>query len=107
MRAENEMKHSHMVKNLASGEAFLITEAGLMIGRDEDCEITLKDPDVSRKHALLKIHDGKPVLNDNASTNGTLLNKWRIRGVEPLNHGDIITIAEFSFVVISAEPEAK
>jgi pSer/pThr/pTyr-binding forkhead associated (FHA) protein len=56
---------------------------------------------------LLKIHDGKPLLNDNASTNGTLLNKWRIRGVEPLNHGDIITIAEFSFVVISAEPEAK
>lgn len=94
------MNTSYRIKNIESGEEFQITDAGITVGRDNECDVTLNSADVSRRHALLKIHDGKPVLNDNASTNGTMLNKWRIRETESLNHGDVITIAEFSFVVI-------
>jgi len=100
------MNKSYRSKNIESGEEFQITDAGIMIGRDEECDVTLKSADVSRKHALLKLQDNKPMLTDNASTNGTMLNKWRIRETESLNHGDVITIAEFSFVVIEPGAEA-
>lgn len=94
------MSGAFRIKNLATEATHELTEEGIIIGRDQTCSIPLNSKDVSRHHATIKIQNGAAHLTDMNSTNGTLLNKWRIRSTEKLQHGDVITIADFSFVVI-------
>jgi cytochrome P450 / NADPH-cytochrome P450 reductase len=42
-----------------------------VIGRDPGCDIVIGDPRVSRRHAVLGLEDGRWVLADAGSTNGT------------------------------------
>ena len=56
-----------------------------IIGREEGDVIT-RDPETSRRHALLEIHrDGTVWISDQQSTNGTLVNGERI--TEPVRLG--------------------
>ncbi len=94
------MSGAFRIKNLATEATFELTEEGIIIGRDPACSVPLNSKDVSRHHASIKIQNNSAHLTDMNSTNGTLLNKWRIRNTEKLQHGDVITIADFSFVFI-------
>jgi hypothetical protein len=66
-------------------------EQGTTIGR-EGCDITLGDPDVSRRHAEIQISNGDIVINDLGSTNGTFVNGERIDQPRPLRDGDEVRI---------------
>jgi hypothetical protein len=57
------------------------------IGRNEESEIVLVDPSVSRAHAIVEVNAGKPVVRDLGSTNGTFVNGRRVRA-HPLRDGD-------------------
>lgn len=61
------------------GQVYRIAESGVTIGRAEDNDVILPDPNVSRHHASIKWEEGKPVLRDENSTNGTLVNGVRVR----------------------------
>jgi FHA domain-containing protein/uncharacterized protein DUF1707 len=52
---------------------------GLVIGRNPDCDLVIGDPTVSRRHAELRREDGRWVLADLGSSNGTRVNGWRVR----------------------------
>ena len=69
------------------------------IGLDPACEIHLTDTLVSRKHAVLKVHDdGECWIEDTGSRNGTYVNGEKLSGKERLlKNGDKITIAYFDF----------
>ena len=60
---------------------------GQTIGR-EGCEIVLPDPEVSRRHALIRLLDADLAIEDLASLNGTWINGERITGVRALAAGD-------------------
>jgi hypothetical protein len=62
----------------------------LLIGRHESCDVVLSDPSVSRRHARLVFRDGW-VLQDLASTNGTILNGNRV-GRSELRPGDLLVV---------------
>ena len=94
------MSGAFRIKNLATQATHELTEEGIIIGRDETCNVPLSSKDVSRHHATIKVQNDAAHLTDMNSTNGTLLNKWRIRSTEKLQHGDVITIADFSFAFI-------
>ena len=53
--------------------------AGLVIGRNPDCDLVVMDPTVSRRHAELRREDGRWILADLGSSNGTRVNGWRVR----------------------------
>lgn len=63
----------------------------MLIGRDQDCDLVLSSPDVSRQHARITILDEAYEIEDLGSTNGTLVNEVRITR-QLLHEGDLIQI---------------
>ncbi len=62
------------------------------VGRSPSCEIPLTDDQVSRKHALIFLHEGQVRLKDLGSRNGTLVNGERITGEVVLQPGDRVRV---------------
>lgn len=70
----------------------------LVIGRSSRCDIVVGDLSVSRRHARLICRDGRWVLQDLASTNGTHLNGIRVGRCE-LRPGDELDLGSARFRV--------
>ena len=68
------------------------------IGRDASCDLMIADMTVSRVHARLERTPDGWLLTDLASTNGTRVNGWRVRGQVPVRAGDLVSFgtAEYS-----------
>lgn len=63
-----------------------------VVGRSTDCQLSLDDGLVSRRHALLTVGDGTTTIEDLGSRNGVLVNGVKITGALALDDGDEITI---------------
>lgn len=60
----------------------------ILIGRGTNCDITLNDEALSARHARLSFHHGQWWLEDLGSTNGTFLNRDRIKVPAVIISGD-------------------
>lgn len=71
----------------------------VLLGRQSQCDLQLADQTVSRAHAIIEQRAGAWYLTDKSSRLGTLLNGIRLdaESPTPLRHGDVITIARWSF----------
>ena len=74
-----------------AGREYHLAPKRVLIGRTDQCDITINDSSVSRKHASIESKDGRFLLQDLKSTNGTQVNGKSI-DVQVLNHGDKIRI---------------
>ena len=77
----------------AAGERFLLERASTIIGRAEDCDVRLKDPLASRRHAEVRRESWRYLLLDLGSRNGTRVNGEVVTASHHLQHGDTILIA--------------
>lgn len=72
----------------------------LTIGRAAACTLTLDDTYVSQHHARIVHRDGRHLVDDLGSTNGTFVNRERIAAPVVLKPGDRVqigsTVLEFS-----------
>src|ERR1700730_5754157 len=74
------------------GRSFALTDGQtIVIGRGEKTETKLKDPQVSRVHCQVQVHDGRALLVDAGSTAGTLINGKRVKE-QDVRAGDVIHI---------------
>jgi hypothetical protein len=64
----------------------------MLIGRSSACDLVLDDPTVSRRHVQLFFREGRWILLDLASRNGTYINNRRVRRSELLP-GDLLAVA--------------
>jgi hypothetical protein len=71
---------------------FPLDQPEIRIGRLLENDLVLNDPHISRRHALLRLEDGRYVLYDLRSTAGTRVNGEPIRS-QPLRPGDVIMLA--------------
>lgn len=78
----------------------------LVIGRDEDCELSISDISVSRRHAKIRLDGSAYVLEDLGSNNGTFVNGDRLSAPLLLSPGDEIALGErtFRFVELNEAP---
>jgi serine/threonine protein kinase len=100
-----------VVRGRSLNAAFSLREGSNYIGRSKDgtadIDLSAQDaPDnvsVSRLHAVLKVEAGKASIQDLDSTNGSYLNRQRLRPtvVYPLHDGDVIQLGRVQLKVRS------
>jgi pSer/pThr/pTyr-binding forkhead associated (FHA) protein len=73
------------------GKQYHLGRERMLIGRLGRSDILIDDSSVSREHAIIERRDGRFVLEDLKSTNGTFVNGEFV-DVRVLNHGDKIRI---------------
>jgi pSer/pThr/pTyr-binding forkhead associated (FHA) protein len=78
-----------------TGRVFELPPGITTLGRGSAADITLDDATVSRRHAALRRVDGRVVLSDLDSLNGTYLNRQPLSGEADLVHGDEIWTGKF------------
>ena len=76
----------------------LLSTAPFIIGREADVSL-VDDTAASRQHARVTKADGDYWVEDLGSTNGTWVNRHRIRRTVELHRGDILEIGEHRFEV--------
>ncbi len=64
----------------------------IVIGRQAQCDLTLRHDDVSRRHAEIGFEGGDFIVRDLGSTNGTFVNGKEIGGTRALCAGDRIEV---------------
>jgi hypothetical protein len=78
--------------------------ASFTIGREGGCDLLIEHSTVSRWHARLDRADGRWMLADAGSTNGTRVNGWRVRQPVPVQPGDHVMFGSAVFIVCAREP---
>ena len=89
-----------ITKGPLAGQRIEVT-AKLVVGREGD--LVIADPEISRRHAALRIVDGALVVDDLQSLNGTWVNGRRIELPTLLAPGDVLTMGT-SAVEVRTEP---
>ena len=76
-----------------AGQRWTIDSEQFLIGRGSDCDIVLPERQVSRHHVKIVQENGRYILHDLGSRNGTHLNGTVFEGQIQLQDGDEISIA--------------
>jgi sigma-54 dependent transcriptional regulator, acetoin dehydrogenase operon transcriptional activator AcoR len=71
-------------------------QKNMVIGRDADCDVTLNDGATSRRHARIERRGEHHYIVDLDSTNGTMVNGWRVRE-RLLVENDVVRIGDTVF----------
>ena len=83
-----------------------LTDGTYMIGRAESCRIRFNAPEVSERHAILTVRDGKAILEDRPRANGTLVNGEAIDGAVILDSGMVVQVGS-GMLRVSEEREEE
>ena len=84
-----------------------LTDGTYIVGRAESCRIRFDAPEVSERHAILTVRDGKAVLEDLHSSNGTLVNGEAIDGAVVLDSGMVVQVGSAMMRVSEEEREDR
>ncbi len=94
-----------IVQGEEPGRVIPLEKSRITLGR-ADCDVSLKDPELSRQHALISIHGMNARLEDLGSTNGTFVDGERIESAELSDRSEFrIGFHEFVFVMRDQDVE--
>ena len=86
------------LRNIETNQEFPLAD-GLLIGRDDDCDIALDSSEVSRRHARVVSGDQGLEIEDLNSTNGVKIDgRMSVRG--RLRAGQLIVLGNISLLVL-------
>jgi len=89
------------------GKAIEIKGPEFLVGRDPECQLRPASPLISKRHCAIVLGDGKAVVRDFGSTNGTFLNDQPVKGEAELHNDDQLKIGPLHFRVRLEAPAAK
>jgi predicted Zn finger-like uncharacterized protein len=91
-----------VISGANAGQIYSIVTPRVFLGRGGDVEIQLPDNEVSRRHAMLEIHEDEAVLTDLDSTNGTFVDGVRV-GKRTLAGNQEFSVGDTTMVFIVTE----
>jgi len=94
-----------VVRGRTEATSLRLIEGVNSIGRHDDCLIRIRSSQVSRRHCELFENEGRLIVRDLGSSNGTFVNGKRIGAQQVLNPGDVITVGGVT-LRIDADTEA-
>jgi len=80
-------------------------QGSLTVGRDQSRSIALPSKTCSRKHARLDLINGMPVVIDEGSANGTLVNGARIGGPTRIDESSRVEVGEYRLTLQRADQD--
>ena len=87
----------HILSGSRAGQNQRFEHSRVTIGRHPACDLQFDrdaDLEVSGRHAEVRDADGRYLIHDASSTNGTFVNGRRIRGERELRDGDVLSFGE-------------
>lgn len=99
-----------------SGKEIEVGQEKFLIGRSDSCQLRPKSESVSRKHCIIAVQDGRVLVQDLKSRNGTFVNEKRLPPdkAKVLKDGDMLRVGKLSFGVViehglhaAKKPEVK
>lgn len=91
------LRYLHHNLELAPGQ--------FLIGRSTECQLSLDDPLVSRKHAMITINSEGVFVEDMGSRNGVLVDGTKIEGRKRIFDGTKITIGSQDMILLEGQRE--
>ena len=88
-----------------AGQEIPLQEGKYILGRSEDCQVTIPDPGISKKHAALEVDEQGVIISDLKSSNGTFLNGVKIQESE-IHNKDKVSICSTTFDIVKAKASA-
>jgi hypothetical protein len=86
--------HAATLSLVYQGERYAVMKDRFVIGRGkQSSDLTLKDPNVSRQHAMIEFQNGVYFMVDMGSTNGVEYNSQRIARKQ-ITEGDVFKICD-------------
>jgi S-DNA-T family DNA segregation ATPase FtsK/SpoIIIE len=90
-----------VIAGFDAGRSVPLTPAGVIVGRDSDCDITLSDEGVSRRHLSVRPSPGglRATVTDLESVNGTWVEGKRIRRPADVEPDAVFEAGDVAFIV--------
>jgi predicted component of type VI protein secretion system len=88
----------HLIKGNPKGKTLDVPAGALHIGRAEDSNLIIASTRVSRHHCEIVNDQGRAVIRDKGSANGTFVNRQKIQD-QVLQPGDKVQVGPLTFVV--------
>jgi hypothetical protein len=85
---------------VVNGERHELTKRTVVLGRSREADVRIDDPNISRRHAEVRIEDGGHWIVDLRSTNGVEVNGMRVERAR-LSHDDRIVLGRTEIVFAS------
>jgi pSer/pThr/pTyr-binding forkhead associated (FHA) protein len=85
-----------------SEKEYPLGEGAVVLGREAFNDIVVHDPEVSRRHAQITFQEGRYIIEDLGSTNGTFINGRRVQTPTPLHNGDVVEMGEAARIIFSS-----
>lgn len=82
------------------GDPIPLMKPELLIGRRDNCDISLRFPNVSSKHCKLTLRDGYWFVEDLESSNGTKVDGNRIAGRKRLDPNSKLSVSKHEFQIV-------
>ena len=79
-----------IASGVSGGEVLPLTEAQTVLGRDPTCAVVIPDVRMSRRHCIIRVHEGAFFIEDLKSTNGTFVNGRSITRTQLADNDKIV-----------------
>ncbi len=93
------------LSGVLKGEEYVVENNQLTLGRSKDCEISIQDKQLSRKHCQIQNRNDVYFIVDLDSTNGVKHNEEWVSDEAQIANGDFITIGDSNFKCFSDEED--